>query len=545
MASPTEPGPANASTIPELLGARARATPDRECLRFEGRSLSCAAVREGAEEIARTLRNGGVGPRDRVALMLPNGIDLPLAWLAAATVRAVSVPVHVGYGPRDLAHALRHSGAGVVLAGPGLRNAVAEVREACPELRSVGVLESGEVQLRARARGPLADRAGEATPDEPVTIQYTSGTTGPPKGCVLDHRYWLTLARTVQRYVELGPDDVIATAQPQSYMDPTWNLVLGLLAGVPLVVFPRFSASRFWADVKKEGITFFYCIGTMPVYLMKQPPDPATDRDHRVRIVYCSGIPPALHAAFEERWGAPWRETYGTTELGAVLLVPPGETSSVGSGSMGRPVPGRKVRVVDEDGHDVEPGSEGELLVRGTGLMRGYFRDPGATREWMPDGWARTGDLVAEDRHGYRLVGRKKDMIRRAGENVSAAEVEAVLLEHPRVRAAACVPVPDELRGEEVKAYLQLVEGGGEGPVEPASIRAFVEERLAPFKAPRYIEFVEEFPLTPSQKIAKAELVRTGTEATARAWDAERPGRRRAAAGDGPAPDVDDGGGTA
>lgn len=515
-------------TIPELLSGRARATPDRECLRFEGHSLTCAQAREGAAEIAGALHGLGLGPGDRVALMLPNGLDFPLAWLAVPMLGAVVVPVHVGYGPRDLTHVLRHSGARWALVGSEEVETVAEVGDACPDLEGLSVIERGEVYGTGGARAGVKSRsttpaATRSSPDDPVTIQYTSGTTGPPKGCVLDHRYWLTLARTIQGYVGLGPEDVIATAQPQSYMDPSWNLVLGLLSGAPLVVFPRFSASRFWSRVKEEGITFFYCIGTMPVYLLKQPRDPETDRGHRVRLVYCSGIPPALHADFEDRWGCRWRETYGTTELGVVLAVPPGEDASVGSGSMGRAVPGREVRLVDDAGDEVEAGEVGELLVRGPGMMRGYFRDPDATAAWKTDGWARTGDLAVLGPAGYRLVGRKKDMIRRAGENVSAAEVESVLVEHPRVRAAACVPVPDELRGEEVMAYLQLVEGALPEEVDPAAIRAFVEERLASFKAPRYIEFVEGFPLTPSQKIAKAELIASRDDPAAAAWDAEGP----------------------
>ncbi len=515
-----------ARTVTELLDRRAARTPDAECLRFEGSSLSFAAARERARGLAASLGARGIASGDRVAIMLPNGLEFPVAWLGIPMLGAVVVPVHPGYRGADLAHVIRHSGARTALVGPEQLEAIDRVREECPDLLDVAVLGAGDRPTSLEGPGtPRRAAAGSDQPSvqatAPVTIQYTSGTTGLPKGCVLDHAYWLALARTMQRFAQLERGDVILTAQRQSYMDPSWNLVLGILAGVPLVVLPRFSASGFWRSVRENDVTFFYCIGTMPNYLMKQPADP-TDREHGVRLVYCSGIPPALHAAFEERWGCPWRETYGTTELGAVLVSPVEDEHAVGTGTMGRPVPGREVRLASPSGGRAKDGEPAELLVRGEGLMRGYHRDPEATAAWRAGGWAHTGDLVVEDPSGgYRLVGRMKDMIRRAGENVAAAEVEAVLVEHPSIRAAACVPVPDPLRGEEVKAYLQLaVEGGSDVP-DPGAIRTFVSSRLAPFKVPRYIEFVDAFPLTASEKVAKAELFRSRPDHRAGSWDGE------------------------
>jgi crotonobetaine/carnitine-CoA ligase len=185
---------------------------------------------------------------------------------------------------------------------------------------------------------------------------------------------------------------------------------------------------------------------------------------------------------------------------------------------MGNPVFGRDVRVVADDGTDAERGKPGELCVRGADVMLRYHEDPAATKEWCPDGWARTGDVVVATPSGLTLVGRKKDMIRRAGENISAAEVEAVLVEHPAVRAAACIAVPDALRGEEVKAYVQRT---SHVQVTPEAIHAFVAERLARFKIPRYIEFVDAFPLTQSDKIAKATLIRSRADHLPGSWDAE------------------------
>jgi crotonobetaine/carnitine-CoA ligase len=525
---------ADARTLPELLLARAFETPQAEAVRFETSSLTCLEVLRRADALAHRLRDEGVQPGDRVAVMVPNGTEFPLAWMAAMLLRAVTVPVNVMYGPHDLAHVLTDSEAKVLLVGPDQVNAAKAVLSAAPPSvpsapLSVMEFPGGASDEPSSTSGPgtgaMIEEWRGAEPTEAVTIQYTSGTTGLPKGCVLHHGYWLRLARTLQEYAKLGPDDVLLTAQPQSYMDPSWNLILALLVGAPLVVLPRFSASTFWRDVGRSGATFFYCIGTMPHYLLKRPSDRAVDRGHRVRLVYCSGIPPSLHREFERRWGCVWRETYGTTELGVVLAADADDVTSVGSGSMGRSVPGREVRVVDEDDLDVAPGEAGELLVRGPDTMLEYHNDPAATGAWRSGvrrsgAWVRTGDLVEEASEGFRLVGRTKDMIRRAGENIAAAEVEAVLGEHPEVTLAACIAVPDEARGEEVKAYVQRVPESGVGAEE---IHAFVGGRLARFKVPRYIEFVESLPLTHSEKVAKAALVGSRDDHRAGSWDAEAP----------------------
>ena len=159
-------------------------------------------------------------------------------------------------------------------------------------------------------------------PDDLLNLQYTSGTTGAPKGCLLSHEYWLLLARRIWDYARLGEDDCALTAQPFYYIDPQWNTLMCLYGGISLVVLPRFFASTFWRSVKEAGATFFYCLESMPIFLLKHLPDPEVDRAHCVRLVSCSGIPPQAHAELEARWGAPWREGYGTTESGLDLAVP-------------------------------------------------------------------------------------------------------------------------------------------------------------------------------------------------------------------------------
>ncbi|MFI6318176.1 AMP-binding protein [Nonomuraea sp. NPDC050556] len=457
-------------SLGHLLRRRAAEAGEKELFRFGTGSVTVAEVERLTNRLANVLTARGVRRGDRVAVMLPNGIAFPVAWLAIAKVGAVIVPINPSYGSADLAHVMRDSGA------------VLAIGDAAEVFQDETVSDHFDL--------PDLDR------DDLLNLQYTSGTTGLPKGCMLTHGYWLDLAELSGEAAAVREDDVDLTVQPFYYMDPQWNTVLCLQKGIPLVIAERFSASGFWPLVREHGVTFFYVLGTMPLLLLKQPPDPVADRDHKVRLVLCSGITPSLHAAIEERWGAPWREAYGSTEMGAITTADPGDLACVGTGGMGTPVRGKEVKVVGEDGLPVPDGEVGEIVVRGRPSMLGYW---GAAASPFDDGWYRMGDLGFRDERGHlHLTGRIKDVIRRGSENIAAAEVESVLAEHPAVRSAAVVAVPDDLLGEEVKAVVQVTE-----PVEASELAAFVRERLAPFKVPRFVEFVDEFPMTPSERIAK------------------------------------------
>ncbi len=487
--------------------------------------MSLAALDSAASRWAGALVALGVRRGERVAICLPNGLEAPAVWLGIAALGAVVVPVNYGYREADLLFVLSDSGAAVAVTSAARASDLLRAAARCTELRTVAVTGS----RAPPGAEPMADRLEAASPSRElvaaspldlVTLQYTSGTTGFPKGCMLTHGFWLLLGSSAVDSGRFTQNDVILSAAPVWYLDAMWHLTLALMAGAPLVMLPRFSASTFWRTVRDNGVTFFYCLGTMPVLLLKQPPDPSVEKGHRVRLVLCSGITPQLHAVFEARWGCPWREASGTTETGAGLVVPVDDSASVGSGLMGRVVEHREARVVDPATDQAVPaGTPGELQLRGPSMMLGYWGHQEATDRYFRDGWAHTGDLVIEDGRGYyRLVGRLKDMIRRGGENVSAVEVERVLTEHPSVHAAACVPVPDEIRGEEIKAYIQLAPGLTPADAPPDTIVAWVAARLAPFKVPRYIQFVESFPLTPSERVAKHQLT------SGRTWDATIPG---------------------
>jgi crotonobetaine/carnitine-CoA ligase len=335
---------------------------------------------------------------------------------------------------------------------------------------------------------------------------------------MLPHSYWLQVGQIAADYFDLKPGEVNLTAQPFYYMDPQWNTIACLIGGAALVILPRFSPSHFWQAVVQHNVSVLYLIGTMPFFLLKQPENPALERGHRLRVILCSGIHPNFHAEFERRWGVPWREAYGMTETGVDLLVPLHDADSVGSGAMGKPVASKQVRIVDPQGNPVADGQAGELLVRGEPIMLGYWNNPQASAETIRDGWLHTGDLVTKDERGYyHWQARLKDTIRRAGENISAAEVESVLLEHPSVQAAAVVPVPDELRGQEVKAYIVLQPGQ---PRDPEALLAFARQQLAYFKIPRYIEFLEHLPRTASERVEKHRLLQARPDLRQGSYDA-------------------------
>ena len=514
-------------SICHLLRECANRDTDRELLRFEGRSASCGDVEIESNRLANVLEAHGVRPGDRVGIMLPNGLEFPTTGLGIAKARGMAVPINVQYRRRDLTHVLQDSGARLVITNHESISLLNEIRSHCPQLETVAVLSNtceadNVVTLGDEVRDSLPHRGiDDIKLQDVVTIQYTSGTTGFPKGCLLTHEYWINLAIVFQHYAQLRATDCMLTAQAFSYMDPTWQFLICMMTGAPLVIVPRFSPSTFWQTIKDNDVTVFYCIGTMPMYLWKQPVNPSVERGHAVRLVFCSGIPAHLHRDFVERWDCAWREAYGTTELGVVLAVPADDAESVGSGAMGAPVPHREVKVVAEDGTEVAEGQAGELLVRGPATMVGYHNNAEATRKWMRDGWVHTGDVVFRDQRGYyHHVGRTKDMIRRAGENIAASEVEAVLCEHTKVLAAACIPVPDEVRGEEVKAFVQLRPDETANSLPPEELIAFAGERLAAFKIPRYIEYVNSFPLTQSDKIAKSRLIDRERDQRIGAYDA-------------------------
>ncbi|WP_241031420.1 class I adenylate-forming enzyme family protein [Rhodococcus koreensis] len=508
-------------TLVGLLAIQALRYPDREFLRFTEGSWTFGEIDDWTSRLAqRLVCEDGVREGDRVAIMLPNVVQWPVAWLAILAAGGVAVPINSSYQRADLEFVLRDSGARVMVTDAEHTPLVEQVRAANADLADVRIVEAASCDELAQYP---ADRPGVAISGETLAnLQYTSGTTGFPKACMLTHDYWVRLGWVCASAAGLGADDVALTSQPFSYMDPQWNTSLCLTIGAPLVVLPRFSASGFMADVRRHRATFCYVLGSMPTLLFKQEPSPQ-DRDNDLRLVLCSAIPVALHAELEQRWGAPWREIFGMTESGVDLVSFPERTADVGSGRLGRPVPTKQVRVVDPRGAEVAEGESGELITSGRPMMLGYWNRPEDTAQVLRDGWLHTGDVAVREAGSYRLVGRIKDMVRRGGENIASAEVERVLERDDTVVAAAVVGVPDELFGEEVKAFVQLATGVDESRGTAERIVDGARAQLARFKVPRYVEFVADFPRTPSERVSKPVLKARSAEHPRTTYDLQPP----------------------
>ena len=507
-------------TLDEAVRRAADLWPDRTAWIFDLRegpepeasaTLTFAQVADGVDRVCHHLQAHGVSRGDRIAVMLHNRPEYALTWLALARLGAAMVPLSVKSRHDDAAWILAKSRATALVTAPELAHLIAPI--ATPVIDVAGLTTSAPPPTSA----VWPDSAG---PEDIVNVQFTSGTTGRPKGCLLSQHYWTYLAATlVTGFPHLTPEDRLLAAQPMSYMDPQWNIAAGLVSGASVVMLDAFHPATIWERLREHDVTYFYCLASMPVLMLTTPPDPR-DHDHRVRVIQCSAIPPARHAELEQRWGVPWFEVFGMTESGGDIHVTDEDHDvCVGSGTIGRAKPGREVRIVDADGREVPANSIGELTLRGPGMMTGYDDEPAATAEAFRNGWLHTGDLARMDDRGYIwLVGRVKDVVRRSGENVAAREVEDTLLAHPAVRVAAVVAVPDELRGEEVKAYVVLTE---ELDARAAAdvLGPHCAERIARFKIPRYWEVRDDLPRTPSERVAKKELVPGITwDAVAATW---------------------------
>ena len=478
--------------LASLVRRQAAQYGDRVFMRFgDGSSMTYVGFAERVAKVRDHLVAEGFEGR-RVAVMMKNSLSYPVVWLGIAAAGATAVPVNSRLGPDDARFILTHSGAAAAFVDDATE---ATIRAAAPS--------SLRLVIHGEPTPTVAPEAPEPRPESLANIQYTSGTTGFPKGCLLTHLFWQVMGATAVDTMSLTEDDVLLTSQPHSYIDPQWNVIATLRAGAQLVLLDGFHPSTFMDDVARFGVTVFYCLGVMPTLLLKQPP--STEHPRRLTRVYCSAIPVDRHAEIESRWGVPWFEVFGMTETGInTVVTPEAHDRCVGSGSIGRPVAHNEAAIVDEDDRELRPGEVGELVLRGLGMMEGYHDDEEATASFFRNGWAHTGDLAMRDADGFIFLrGRRKEMIRRGGENIAPVEVEFALAGHPDVLECAVAPVPDADMGEELKAYVVLRPGARWAPED---LRAHLAGRLASFKVPRYWEPRGALPHTASERVAKHAL---------------------------------------
>jgi crotonobetaine/carnitine-CoA ligase len=506
----------------EAVRAACHAEPGKPALIFEdGMVVSRAQLWSEAESFAGYLQQR-IEPGERVAIMMPNRAEFMIAWLAVVAARGVLVPLNPTLRSYDAGHILRDSATRVAITDPDHERLFRDLQAGCPDLEHLVIARETEPGGLAPFRGQWSGQRAPGAAADITNVYYTSGTTGPPKGCMVDHEYWLRFAALITGLYDFTSSDRLLCCLQFFYNDPPWQLLLSLIAGTSLVVMRRFSVSRYWDVVRDNEVTVLFGIAATASLLLKAPPD-ERDRDHQARLAIHVGIPAQIHAELVKRWGVPWVEAYGLTETGVIVSMPTGYADEMtGSGSIGLPCPGAEVRVVNPDDGDTGDDETGEIVVRAPGLMRGYLNRPEATAETMRGGWLHTGDLGRRDGRGFLYFqGRIKDIIRRLGENIAATEVENVLRSHPKVLEVAAVPVPDELRGEEVKAHVLLTDGETASSCPPDALIAFCAERLARYKVPRFIEYrTTDFDRTPSMRVKKEQLDRSAGDRP-RVWDRE------------------------
>ncbi|MFE3572530.1 AMP-binding protein [Bacillus subtilis] len=369
------------TTMDVLLDEAARQWPDKPALVFPDldRSLTFAELHSWVERTASLLFEHGIQPGKKVAVLLQNRPESTVVWLAAAKLCAAVVPVNSRYAADEVEYVLQHSGADLLVTESKFGPALIEVST------EATVLDYRELS-KPGAPVPLVVGA-KASGGMVLNIQYTSGTTSRPKGCLLTHDYWVRIAEEMTRPDEDGSTEVavrhedrMLIAQPMYYMDPFWHIATILRAGATLTILDGFHPSTFWADIRKHDITIFYCLGAMPTLLLKMPPSPE-DTHHSVRTILCSAIPPSRHYELEQRWGTPWYELYGMTETGVDIRVRARDhDAAMATTCIGKPGVGREATILDTDGATLPYGEVGELALRGRSLMRGYFRDLENTR---------------------------------------------------------------------------------------------------------------------------------------------------------------------
>ena len=499
-------------TVPHLLDMAAQESADKILWEFfdEGTEASYRRVRDDSLRYGALFAALGIWRGDRVAVMLPNVPEMPLTWLGLGRIGAVMVPVNTRYSARELAYVVEDSGARLLLIHEDLTDVLADGDLAA----EVVIVGGAEWEKRLTTANPAACPSPALDRDDLLNIQYTSGTTGLPKGCLLSHRYWLTTG-LVNAWRDGRRFGRILATTPFSYMDPQWLLLMAMYQRGTLVVGRRQSATKFSRWLSEHRIEF--CL--FPEAASKQPPAPH-DADNPVIRANIYGVRPSAHAEIEARYDLTAREAFGMTEIGSGLYMPMEAEDMIGSGSCGIASPFRETRIVDEAGRDLPDGEIGELLIRGPGMFQGYYRNDEATAAALRDGWFHTGDLFRRDARGFHfIVGRKKDMIRRSGENIACREVEAVLRDMDQIEEVALIAVPDDMRGEEAKAYLTLQNGHVPDADLIDRIVAYADGRLAAFKIPRYFEFIDTMPRTTSFKVAKADLVKARTDHRVGAFD--------------------------
>ena len=527
----------------EFIEMAVRREPDKVFLEIAGEKITYRQLDDRVLRTAGMFRGLGIEAGDRVCLFLPNCPEFLYCWFGLSAIGAIAVPVNTAYKRDETAYILNDAEASALVSHPAL----AEVAEAAARL-------APSVQAKLLVAGESGGSTGDGLPSggwagftetlaaaEPVSelpavspldismLVYTSGTTGNPKGVEVTHQMYVAAGQGFAHWTEAVADDRFFTCLPYFHANAQYYSTMGTLAaGATLVVADRFSASRFWDQVRQAGATVVNFIGMMMPVLAKQA-EAESDLNNRVRLFYGSpALAPEFLQAFQDRFGTDIIVGFGMTETCYGTIERIGDRRRANSSGLPRQHPDsafvNEIRIADDSGNPVGANVIGEITISNPATMLGYWRNEEQTRDALRDGWLFTGDLGWLDDDGFLyFVDRKKDVIRRRGENISSQQVEDAIKDHPNVLDCAVIAVPSELGEDEVKAYVVPRPGAA---VQPAEVVLWCADRLAYFKVPRYIEMRDEFPRTPSLRVRKDVLRQEREDLIEGCFDREEAGIR-------------------
>ncbi len=482
---------------------KAARKPEQVFARFNGEPITFATLDAMSSALAAELRQRGLKSGDRAAVMMRNS-RLSLAVLfGLAKAGVVWVPVNAQLRGEGLRYILEHCEPGVIICDAELAETIAESGAALPTARLIlAGGQAGDASLETILASGEAFNEEPPVADDLFAIMYTSGTTGRPKGVLVTHGMIRLAGEAVRTLSVAGPGDVFFVWEPLYHIGGAQLIVLPIIEDLSLAMVDKFSASRFWDQVRSYGATHIHYLGGILQILLKQP-ESERDRDHPVRIAWGGGCPKEVWPLFKERFGVEMRECYGMTEASSITTC----NANGVVGAVGQPMPWFSVDILDDKGAPVPTGDKGEIVVRtslGGALFKGYLRNPEATEKALRNGALHTGDSGSFDADGNLWFhGRLTDSVRCKGENVSAWEVEHVAAAYPAVEDCAMIGVAADVGEQDIKLFVKPKPGSA---IDPIDLSGWLAHRLAPYQNPRYIAVVDEFERTPSQRIMKHRL---------------------------------------
>ena len=509
-------------TIRELLEYRVEHTPDDVFGVYQDRDISFSTLGACVNRLANSLAETGAGPGKSVAVMLFNHPDHIFTLFAIASLGAVWVPININLRGQSLEYIFEQCCPEAVIAEAEfwdqLEPVIANKDLGTIIIRNSSMLSKNHnvLDFAAFTQGDPDRPSPQPILDELRCVSFTSGTTGPPKGVLMTERMLRTCATGVAIASNVRPKDVFLLWEPLYHNSGAQMCILALMKPITLIIVRRFSASRFWNIVRNYKVTKIHYLGGIIDILLKQPPTP-DDKNHYARTAFGGGCRKENWRAFEKRFSVKIQECYGMTEASGFTTV----NTSGKVGSIGKPYPYFDVQIIGDDGLPVKAGQCGEIIVREKepGLItQGYLKNREATVAALQGGWLHTGDMGKYDEEGdFYYMGRKKDSIRRRGENISAWEVERVLNSHPDIKESAVIGVDAEIGEQDLKAVVVCAAGAA---IKPLDIIKWCRPRMPHYQIPRYIAFVESFEKTPTERIRKEKISRD----TNGCWDIEKSG---------------------